>query len=215
MGSSSRRARRVLCSGRSIRDRRISARGSGADEPLSLLPGIGADWTQSSTQAPDPRSHARRRSHRVRSTPLRAQSRPCDRDAPPNSGGGQKALDLQGAERWRVRLEGGGARSTPAIGLDGTVYISAESGRLHALDPETGEIRWRFQTGGALWASPIVDSAGHLFIGSQDRNVYSLDPDGSLRWQRRLGGQIDSTGTIGPDGTFYCGCDDGNLYALR
>jgi outer membrane protein assembly factor BamB len=81
--------------------------------------------------------------------------------------------------------------------------------------PENGRVLWQVQTGGPLWASPVVDAAGRIYVGSHDRHVYCVDPDGSLRWQRRLGGEIDSTGAIGPDGTYYTGCDDGHLYALR
>jgi outer membrane protein assembly factor BamB len=132
-----------------------------------------------------------------------------------SSAGDVLAFDRAGAIRWRVRIDEEGVRSTPAVGLDGNVYLGSEGGRLHALDPETGQVRWRFQTGGPLRASPVVDAAGRIIVGSQDRSVYALDPRGELLWQRRLGGQIDSTGTIGPDGTFYCGCDDGDLYALR
>jgi outer membrane protein assembly factor BamB len=125
------------------------------------------------------------------------------------------ALDRAGSARWRVRLDEEGVRTTPAVGLDGNLYLGADSGRLYALDPENGEVRWRFQTGGPLRASPVVDAAGRIIFGSQDHSIYALDPRGALLWQVRLGGEIDSTGTLGPDGTFYCGCDDGDLYALR
>jgi outer membrane protein assembly factor BamB len=132
-----------------------------------------------------------------------------------SSAGDVLALDRAGTTRWRVRLDDEGVRSTPAVGLDGNVYVSADSGRLYALDPDTGQVRWRFQTGGPLRASPIVDAAGRVVVGSEDRSVYALDAAGELLWQLRLGGEIDSTGAIGPDGTYYCGCDDGDLYALR
>lgn len=125
------------------------------------------------------------------------------------------ALDRAGVIRWRVRLDEEGIRSTPAVGLDGNLYVGADSGRLYALDPENGQVRWRFQTGGPLRASPVVDAAGRIIIGSQDHTVYALDPRGAVLWQLRLGGEIDSTGAIGPDGTYYCGCDDGGVYALR
>lgn len=125
------------------------------------------------------------------------------------------ALDRDGTQRWRIQLQDTAVRSTPAVGLDGNIYIGADNGRLYALDSENGQERWQFQTGGPLRASPIVDTSGRIYIGSQDHHVYSLDADGSIQWQLRLGGEIDSTGTIGPDGTYYTGSDDGNVYALR
>lgn len=131
-----------------------------------------------------------------------------------SEGGEVVLLDRSGERRWLTQLEGG-TRSTPALGLDGNIYVSTLRGRVVALDAQTGEIRWQFQTGGALRASPLVDRRGWIYIGSQDRNVYCLDPEGELQWQLRLGGQIDSTGAIGADGTYFTGCDDGRVYALR
>jgi outer membrane protein assembly factor BamB len=131
------------------------------------------------------------------------------------SGGGQVvAIDRDGQQLWETR-EAGPVGSTPAVGLDGNIYVTSENGRLSALSPETGDLLWQVQTGGPLRASPMVDASGRIFIGSQDHYLYCLDPDGSIRWQHQLGGEIDSTGAIGPDGSYYTGCDDGVLYALR
>jgi len=34
--------------------------------------------------------------------------------------------------------------------------------------------RWRFETGGALWSSPVVVD-GTLYVGSDDASVYALE----------------------------------------
>ena len=100
------------------------------------------------------------------------------------------------------------------MGLDGSVLVGSDDGRLYGLDPSNGRARWEFQTGGPVRASAIVDGAGRIFVGSQDRFIYCLSPRGSLLWQHRMRGEVDSSGAIGPDGVYYTGCDDGGLYAL-
>ncbi len=124
------------------------------------------------------------------------------------------AYDRTGERQW-VMPVGAAVASTPAVGLDGLIYVSSDDGRLRALEPESGRLRWQVQTGGRLRASPIVDALGRIYIGSQDHFLYAIGADGALLWQLRLGGEIDSSCAIGTDGTLYIGCDDGNLYALR
>jgi outer membrane protein assembly factor BamB len=44
---------------------------------------------------------------------------------------------------------------------------------LYSLDAETGELRWRFKTGGPVISSP--SAAGDIvYVGSTDRYVYAV-----------------------------------------
>ena len=47
------------------------------------------------------------------------------------------SLDPDGHERWQTPFAGY-VTSSPALGSDGTVYVGAFDGKLHALDPDTG-----------------------------------------------------------------------------
>ena len=52
--------------------------------------------------------------------------------------------------------------------------MGSDDGHVYGLDRETGALVWRYQTGGAIAASPIVAGA-RLFVGSTDRRLHAFD----------------------------------------
>ena len=64
-------------------------------------------------------------------------------------------------------------------------------------------------------SSPAIAANGTIYIGSEDYNLYAVNPDGSQQWAFPTGNLIDSSPAIGADGTIYVGSYDGNLYAVN
>jgi len=92
--------------------------------------------------------------------------------------------------------------STAAID-DGIVYISSLSGFLHALDVETGEELWTFDTFAAVWGSPFV-ADGRVYIGDEDGDVAVLRTGRELEelGEYNLGAAVYST-PVARDGILY------------
>jgi outer membrane protein assembly factor BamB len=67
--------------------------------------------------------------------------------------------------------------SSPAVAGDGTVLFGSHDGALYAVRP-SGELRWKVQTGGRIWASPVVVSdrrgGGIVLVGSDDDQLYAV-----------------------------------------
>ena len=81
-----------------------------------------------------------------------------------------------------------------------------------------GGLKWKFYTGnfitmGNIATSPVIDSKGTIYIGSEDGIFYATNSDGSEKWNFSTGGQLYTTPAIGVDGTIYISSDD-NLFAL-
>ncbi len=74
-------------------------------------------------------------------------------------------------------------------------------------------LRWKFTTNGGVVSSPsVVDR--RVYVGSQDKNIYSLDArNGRLLWNFTTGARIKSSPAV-VDGRVYIGPDDGNVYCL-
>jgi hypothetical protein len=51
-------------------------------------------------------------------------------------------------------------------------------------------------------------------VGSEDDNLYAINPDGSQKWAFATGNKVDSSPAIAPDGTVYIGSSDDRLYAI-
>jgi outer membrane protein assembly factor BamB len=123
----------------------------------------------------------------------------------------------------------GSAQTGPAIGADGTVYISAGSffsPTLYALDPLTGLIQWEFAPSDFTIRSqqPIIANGSVYIAGetnSSDGILYALDTDtGTEQWSFPVQGQdLVSTPAVAAGGTVYVHAIDndfveGTLYAV-
>jgi outer membrane protein assembly factor BamB len=133
------------------------------------------------------------------------------------------ALNPDGTQKWQ-RTTLGYVTSSPALGPDGTLYVGSFDGTLYALDSATGGVRWRFQTGDHIYASPaLVEQDGtveQIVIGSTDGLLYGVDPEGELLWSHDAGAPIRSSPVVGgapvPSGApiVYAGAANGHLVAV-
>jgi outer membrane protein assembly factor BamB len=114
---------------------------------------------------------------------------------------------------WSLSL-GGNVQSSPAIGVDGTIYVGADDNRLHAIRPDGHKV-WSHATGGDVNSSPAVGADGTIYVGSNDEYLYAINPDGSRKWRYKTGGEIYSSPLVGADGTVYVGSDDNRVHAVR
>ncbi len=111
----------------------------------------------------------------------------------------------------------GGMWATPALG-DGVIYNSTESGRLIAVDTETGEVIWEDPVGHHAWGSPvIVDDALLVPVnceaGGGMRQYDISDQRNPVRmWQYdHQASCIESTPAVW-EGEIFVGTRDGFLY---
>lgn len=123
------------------------------------------------------------------------------------------ALQPSGSVKWAKDFAVDFGRTLglapPMIGDDGTVYIQDTDGRLYALDPANGGLRW----------STAVNSTSYLALGTNG-DIYATTTDafyfyltainpqnGAVRWSHRL--RRNNTGGMGVspvvagDGTVY------------
>lgn len=98
--------------------------------------------------------------------------------------------------------------------LGGDLFaIGNSDGNVYALDVEKGTLRWVFETGHRVWATPLIVS-DTVYIGSMDRHLYALSlSDGEVRWDFHAGGAFASTPVLRDD-TLYIGAFDDQLYAI-
>jgi outer membrane protein assembly factor BamB len=147
------------------------------------------------------------------------------------------AISPEGEVRWTAQT-GPTLKSSPALGPDGTVYVSSMNGKLYAVAPG-GAIRWTFRfaefpgvgapvighsppagaDGIGSGASPTIAPDGTIYVGANNSNFYALAPDGHLLWvfeaEREIAG-IWSTAALSADAsTLYFGANKGGIYAVN
>lgn len=139
------------------------------------------------------------------------------------------ALNLDGTIKWQIlNLEG--SPTTPAIGLDGTIYVQTVYGVVYAINPD-GTIKWEFRCESGSSSGVTIGLDGTIYVPAYP-GLYALNPDGSQKWlyQRNY---LLWFGThwmrfrevaIGLDGTIYAvfpgvsnmlDCVKGSMHALN
>ncbi len=109
---------------------------------------------------------------------------------------------------------GGNLESSPALAVDGTIYIGSYDKNLYAVTAG-GQIKWAHFLNGNVQSSPAIGPDGTVYVGSGDNNLYAIYPDNSTRWTYATGGRVYSSPAVSADGsTVYVGSDDGKLHAV-
>jgi len=105
------------------------------------------------------------------------------------------------------------AISTKPAFYDNVVYTGSHDGNVYAIDIETSDILWKFETEGEIHSSPIVYE-NSLYFGSNDGYLYNIDLKNGLSiWEYKTGNAIISSPIIYKN-SIYFGSWDSNLYSL-
>ncbi len=133
----------------------------------------------------------------------------------------------EGKVIWKLELEKQVYYSSPAIGDDGTIYISTgifprtDWGSLYAVNPD-GTIKWSYDCDYNPY-TPVIGNDGTIYIQDFHNTVYAITSTGVLKWKFNdfdtdpthlvfydMGQRIPA---VGSDGTVYIASD--GLYALN
>lgn len=114
-----------------------------------------------------------------------------------------------------------GAWATPALHPDDLIFVATDSGKLLAVDTDTGEVIWEDDIGLNAWSSPVIAEetlviAVNCFTSEKGLRAYDLqDPRNPVEmWTiPATDGCIESTPAIW-DGKIYVGSRDGFFYAF-
>ena len=76
------------------------------------------------------------------------------------------------------------------VAKKGVAYVGSDDGLLHAIDLQTGKMKWVFKTEMAIEAPPLLHNS-RVFVGSTDGFLYSVDQQsGKLIWKYETMGEI-------------------------
>ena len=109
---------------------------------------------------------------------------------------------------------------------NGSIYVKTSDGRIY--DLKLGIYEWTWDgpdepsystyntsgSGGSSRSSKLDTDEINLFIGSSNKSIFAVNPDGTIKWEYKLNKKIYSNPVIGLNEMVYFGCDDKKLYAL-
>jgi len=127
------------------------------------------------------------------------------------------AIDFKGKKLWDVNVSDHALWTSPVT--DGKlVYVATLAHDVIALDPTTGEQRWKKTLDNAIIGAPAISADGMLYVGTLSGNLYAINAaEGSQVWLTQLQGGIWSTPALDGD-TLYVGTSNGTagkFYAIN
>lgn len=85
---------------------------------------------------------------------------------------------------------GNGLPNSVAGDNDGRLFIGDERGRLYSTNAGSGDVNWKFKTGGRI--DHLVSGDDRVYAASVDNFIYSISKvKGSVVWKKRLTARID------------------------
>lgn len=101
----------------------------------------------------------------------------------------------------------------PPLQADNSVFVGTADNFVVALDADSGDPLWNYETGHSIWGQPVFRD-GVLFVTSMDRSIYALDAESGVPlWQTPFSGAIAS-GPVLNDELIYVSDFDSQVHAL-
>ncbi|MEL7645483.1 MAG: PQQ-binding-like beta-propeller repeat protein [Anaerolineaceae bacterium] len=96
-----------------------------------------------------------------------------------------KVDNKAGTELWRYPAAGSAqvVIYAPPLLHEGSVFIGDLANKFHKLDAANGSETWSFAEGKGWFQAKAATNGDVIVAPSSDRNVYALNPDGSLKWK--------------------------------
>ncbi|WP_168191225.1 PQQ-like beta-propeller repeat protein [Haloprofundus sp. MHR1] len=120
------------------------------------------------------------------------------------------AIDAgDGTQLWQYDS---GEQTDAAVTVTDETVLVPQSGRLRALEKETGRFVWEASLGQRLTSPVAVRNS--VFVGTKEGTLFALDvATGSVIWSLQRGEQIYKP-PVATDELVFFGCDDGRVSAV-
>jgi outer membrane protein assembly factor BamB len=118
----------------------------------------------------------------------------------------------------RPGVEGASA-SIPPTYIDATEPLlltsqGEELAALYVVGEKSGQLGWRFRTGGGIYGAPAWDPArGRIYFGSTDKRLYALDARGLFLWSFATGDNIATRPVVAGNVVVF-GSEDRRIYGV-
>jgi outer membrane protein assembly factor BamB len=134
-------------------------------------------------------------------------------------GGTLSAFDIstttpQLALAWSLKV-GALSYGSPVVEPNGTIVTTADHHIIDVSDEgPSAKIVWQYATTAPIEVSASVSTGGTIVVGTNNRFVYALKPNGALKWRSELGTESYSSSSV--SGTLaYYGDNSGALHVVR
>lgn len=93
--------------------------------------------------------------------------------------------------------------SSCALDGEGGLYFGCNNYFFYALNTDDGSLKWKYETGGEIEASPTFGIDGNVLVSSRDGYLYSISRAGELVWRTGIGPNFYTAAVVDEIGRIY------------
>jgi eukaryotic-like serine/threonine-protein kinase len=117
----------------------------------------------------------------------------------------------EGERKWRKNY--GYIQTSPVL-YEGNIYFGTLKGTLNKIDPDSGNLVWKFYSGEPIHSTCAINN-NRIFFGTDKGSICCIKTDDGLEaWSIKAGAPVYST-PLAADEKVYLGTDDSNFYAIN
>ena len=127
------------------------------------------------------------------------------------------SIDLKtGKKLWQTDIDGF-VMGSPVLGKDGTLYASISSGKIMAVDSNTGKEKWTYKSGLSKDPFLLLDNRGTIITGEKrHKEFFAINGEtGKFKGNYKLPELIINTPSLGENGEIYVTDIQNKLYAFK
>jgi len=103
-----------------------------------------------------------------------------------------------GAEARDIKIS-----SSCALDGEGGIYFGCNNHFFYALNTDDGSLKWKYEMGGEIEASPTFGIDGNVLVSSRDGSIYALTRLGGLVWKTDIGPNFYTAAVVDEIGRIY------------
>lgn len=123
------------------------------------------------------------------------------------------AIRSDGSLKWS--FQGRAPLYGSPVYADQKVFFTALDQTVYALDAETGDWLWEYQTAQPIYRTSLAAFNNLLVFGSEDKQVQALDWDGNIRWTYVLPDTLGGSPVMDEAGSTLFTTQSGHVYKIN
>lgn len=118
-----------------------------------------------------------------------------------------------GDKQWEFKIADSALPSNPTV-VDGTVYAGGDMATFYAIDAETGDQEWKYNTEGEINESAVVAN-GSVYVPNGERSLLSINTEnGRKQWSTKVERNMGNPAITDGDGIIYI-CSSSGMNAVN
>ncbi|WP_395626673.1 PQQ-binding-like beta-propeller repeat protein, partial [Daejeonella sp.] len=113
---------------------------------------------------------------------------------------------------WASNL-GSPIESSPVIDANGFIYIGTNKGDFYRINPENGQVVWKYESGHSIKSTPAISEFGNIYFANINGVITAIDLNKVVKWKYNAAEPI-SANILYIQNMVYGGTENGKFFGI-